>query len=39
VRCSSQVVDQLERASALRREGALSDAEFEAQQTPVLDGR
>lgn len=35
----SPQIDQLERLSALRREGALSDAEFEAQKTLVLDGR
>lgn len=32
-------IDQLERLTALRREGALSDAEFEAQKTLVLNGR
>jgi hypothetical protein len=31
-------LDQLERLSALRREGALTDAEFEAQKQAILMG-
>lgn len=32
-------IEQLERLGALRREGVLTDTEFEAQKSSVLDGR